>query len=137
MSFMEVKGHQRSSEVNYVLSLKLGQKNPWCNFDNNNLYEGQRSSDVTCVKLKQCFRLTKLVPLQREQSCLVFVFVCLLVCFSRRCYFEIEHKVWQFGVEDALNRRQMDIVTYQVRNIKAYTSLCLFVDEMLKTLVQV
>ena len=27
-------------------------------------------------------------------------------------------------------RRQIDIVTYQVRNIKAYTSLCLFVDDM-------
>ena len=27
-------------------------------------------------------------------------------------------------------RRQIDIVTYQVRKIKAYTSICLFVDDI-------
>ena len=33
-------------------------------------------------------------------------------------------------------RRQIDIVTYQVRKIKAYTSLCLFVDEFMSEVKQ-
>ena len=31
---------------------------------------------------------------------------------------------------EAIIRRQIYIVTYQVKKIKAYTSLCLFVDEL-------
>ena len=32
MTFMEVKGHQRSTVVNCTMVTKLGQKNPWCKF---------------------------------------------------------------------------------------------------------
>ena len=31
---------------------------------------------------------------------------------------------------DSIFRRQIDIVTYQIRKIKAYTSLYLFVDDL-------
>ena len=32
MTFIEVKGHQRSNVVNCAMATKLGQKNPWCEF---------------------------------------------------------------------------------------------------------
>ena len=61
MTFMEVKGHQRSNVVNYVLWLpNYGQKNPcigyqtWSEeslmqvYDDDDLHGGQRSSEVKC-----------------------------------------------------------------------------------------
>ena len=50
VTLMEVKGHQRSNGVNFVLWLPyLVKRNCWCNDDD--LHRGQRSSEVKCGKL--------------------------------------------------------------------------------------
>ena len=50
MTFIEVRGHQRSNGVNYVLWATIfGQKKHWCKLDD--LYGGQRSSEVKWGKL--------------------------------------------------------------------------------------
>ena len=60
MTFMKVKGHQRLNVVNVALWLpNLVRKNPWCKFMmDDDLHEGQRSSEVKCGKL--CTMVTKL-----------------------------------------------------------------------------
>ena len=49
----DLHGGQRSSEVKCgklcAMATKLGQKNPWCKFnDDDDLHGGQRSSEVKC-----------------------------------------------------------------------------------------
>ena len=59
MTFTEVKGHQRSDVVNYVLWLpNLVRRIPIQVYDDDDLHEGQRSSEVKCDKL--CSMATKL-----------------------------------------------------------------------------
>ena len=52
VTFMEVKGHQRSNRVNYVRWLPYWSKEPLMQAENDvDLYGGQRSSEVQCGKL--------------------------------------------------------------------------------------
>ena len=52
MTLMEVKGHQRSNGVNYVLWLPYLVKEALMQAENNDdLDGGQRSSEVKCGKL--------------------------------------------------------------------------------------
>ena len=58
MTFMEVKGHQRSNVVNYVLWLPNLEETLVQVYDDDDLHEGQRSSEVECGK--RCTLVTKL-----------------------------------------------------------------------------
>ena len=59
MTFMEVKGHQRSKVVNYVLWLpNLVRRSLMQVYDEDDLHGGQRSSEVKGSKL--CAMVTKL-----------------------------------------------------------------------------
>ena len=50
-ALMEVKGHQRSNGVNYVLWLPYLSKEVLMQTENDDLYGGQRSSEVKCGNL--------------------------------------------------------------------------------------
>ena len=59
MTFMEVKGHQRSNVVNYVLRLPTWSEESLMQvYDDDDLHGGQRSSEVQMRKL--CAMATKL-----------------------------------------------------------------------------
>ena len=59
MTFMEVKGHQRSNGINYDLWLpNLVTRIPDASYNDDDLHRGQRSSEVKCDKL--CSMATKL-----------------------------------------------------------------------------
>ena len=58
MTFMEVKGQQRSNVVNYTIWLpNFVRRTSDAVEDDNDLYEGQRSMEVECNKL--CHMATK------------------------------------------------------------------------------
>ena len=49
MTFMEVKGHQRSNVVNYVLCYQTWSEESLMQvYDDDDLHGGQRSSEVKC-----------------------------------------------------------------------------------------
>ena len=48
MTFMEVKGHQRSNVVNYVLWLPNLEESLMQVYEEDDLHGGQRSSEVKC-----------------------------------------------------------------------------------------
>ena len=59
MTFMEVKGHQRSNVINYDLWLpNLSEGSLMQVYDEDDLHGGQRSSEVKCDNL--CSMATKL-----------------------------------------------------------------------------
>ena len=59
MTFMEVKGHQRSNVVKYVLwQPNLVRRIPDASYDDDDLHGGQRSSKFKCGKI--CTMVTKL-----------------------------------------------------------------------------
>ena len=51
MTLIEVKGHQRSNGVNYVVWLPYFSKVLMQTENDDDLYGGQRSSEVKCGKL--------------------------------------------------------------------------------------
>ena len=58
---------------------------------------------------------------------------CLIIMiFLEMCHSETKHvSDWHFA-NIVIIRRQIDITTYQIRKIKADTSLCLFADELVQ-----
>ena len=65
MTFIEIKGHQRPNVVKYVLWLPYLVKKPLMQAknDDDDLYGGQRSSEVKCGK--QCAMATIFVQKNR------------------------------------------------------------------------